>query len=110
MVLLRFGLLIPEFREGVGSFTFWPHEWFWDGFEHVDPVKEANAQSKRLENHTTTLADEYAKQGKDWEVQLRQRAREIDMMDELGLAQPQSLSAMSDDDFVDEIIDRIEDN
>ncbi|MBS3735505.1 MAG: phage portal protein, partial [Phycisphaerae bacterium] len=61
------------------------HQWFWDGTEHVDPAKEAAAQAKRLENHTTTLADEYAKVGKDWEVQLRQRAKEQQLAAELGL-------------------------
>jgi lambda family phage portal protein len=63
----------------------WSHQWFWDGHEHVDPLKEANAQGKRLENHTTTLADEYARKGQDWEAQLRQRAREQRLMRELGL-------------------------
>jgi lambda family phage portal protein len=62
------------------------HDWMWDGQEHVDPLKEANAQAKRLENGTTTLASEYAKQGKDWETELRQRAREMALMEELGLS------------------------
>jgi len=62
-----------------------PHQWFWDGTEHVDPAKEAAAQEKRLKNHTTTLADEYAKCGKDWETQLRQRAKEKQLAQELGL-------------------------
>ena len=62
-----------------------PHQWFWDGTEHVDPAKEATAQERRLKNNTTTLADEYAKQGKDWETQLRQRAKEKQLMAELGL-------------------------
>jgi capsid protein len=61
------------------------HTWFWDGHEHVDPSKEATAQEKRLKNHTTTLASEYAKQGKDWESELRQCAKEKELMDELGL-------------------------
>jgi len=39
-----------------------PHQWFWDGMEHVDPAKEAKAQDPRLKNHTTTLAHEYARQ------------------------------------------------
>jgi len=59
--------------------------WFWDGMEHVDPAKEANAQATRLSSFTTTLAHEYARQGKDWEVELRQRAREKKLMEELGL-------------------------
>jgi lambda family phage portal protein len=63
-----------------------PHQWFWDGMEHVDPAKEASAQETRLRNHTTTLASEYAKEGKDWETEIRQRAKEVALMKELGLA------------------------
>jgi lambda family phage portal protein len=63
-----------------------PHQWFWDGTEHVDPAKEATAQATRLSNNTTTLACEFAKQGKDWEAELRQRARELELMRELGIA------------------------
>lgn len=50
--------------------TNWRHQWMWDGWEHVDPAKEANAQATRLASHTTTLADEYAKLGQDWEERL----------------------------------------
>jgi lambda family phage portal protein len=63
-----------------------PHQWFWDGFEHVDPAKEASAQATRLSSHATTLAAEYARQGLDWETELRQRAREVELMRELGLS------------------------
>jgi len=56
------------------------HQWFWNGQEHVDPAKKANAQATRLENHTTTLAVEYARQGRDWEAELRQRAKEKALM------------------------------
>jgi len=62
-----------------------PHQWFFDGTEHVDPAKEANAQATRLSSNTTTLAAEYARAGKDWEVELRQRAKERSLMQELGL-------------------------
>ena len=79
--ILISGLVPPALRGSA-----FPHEWMWDGHEHVDPLKEANAQAKRLENGTTTLASEYAKQGKDWETELRQRAREIALMEELGLS------------------------
>ena len=77
-------VLLTEFSflRGAGQV---PHQWFWDGTEHVDPAKEANAQEKRLKNHTTTLAHEYARQGKDWETELRQRAKEAQLMQELGL-------------------------
>ncbi|MCL2701978.1 MAG: phage portal protein, partial [Phycisphaerae bacterium] len=62
-----------------------PHQWFWDGREHIDPAKEANAQATRLANNTTTLATEFAKQGKDWETEVRQRAREVTLCRTLGL-------------------------
>ena len=61
------------------------HVWFWDGHEHVDPSKEATAQEKRLANNTPSLASEYAKQGKDWETELRQIAKERKLMEELGI-------------------------
>jgi capsid protein len=64
------------------------HQWFWDGHEHVDPQKEANAQATRLLSNTTTLAIEYARQGLDWEEQLKQRAKELEVMKELGLVAP----------------------
>jgi lambda family phage portal protein len=74
------------------------HQWFWDGTEHVDPAKEAKAQEIRLSNHTTTLADEYAKQGKDWEVELRQRSREKKLMDELGISQQTTTTSILEKD------------
>jgi capsid protein len=64
------------------------HTWFFDGHEHVDPLKESSAQALRLANHTTTYADEYARRGLDWETQLRQRAKELELMSQLGLPLP----------------------
>lgn len=60
-------------------------QWFWPGFKHVDPVKEANAERIRLESGTTTLKAVYAEQGMDWEKQLKQRAKELEKMKELGI-------------------------
>jgi lambda family phage portal protein len=81
------------------------HQWFFDGTEHVDPAKEANAQATRLSSNTTTLAIEYARAGRDWEVELHQRAKEQALMRELGLiAPPQSESnAPSPQDAQEEI-------
>jgi len=75
--------LLPE---GLPPIAAWDHQWFWDGHEHVDPAKEASAQSTRLASHTTTLAEEYARRGLDWEEQLRQRAKEVALLKELGIA------------------------
>ncbi len=83
-------LLSDFLPAGLGPIAGWPHQWFWDGHEHVDPAKEASAQATRLANHTTTLADEYARRGLDWETQLRQRAKEAALMGELGLAPAQN--------------------
>ncbi|HUU84057.1 MAG TPA: phage portal protein [Phycisphaerae bacterium] len=63
-----------------------PHQWFWDGWEHVDPAKESKAQGERLAQFTTNLATEYGRVGKDWEQELRQRARELALAKELGLS------------------------
>src|SRR5262249_26485294 len=79
-----------------------PHQWFSDGQEHVDPAKEANAQATRLSNHTTTLADEYARRGQDWETQLRQRSKELTLMRELGLTLADSLPQNDTSDDTEE--------
>ena len=81
-------ILISEFLPlwmRTASFRDLGHQWFWDGMDHVDPAKEATAQATRLQNNTTTLAYEYARQGRDWESELRQRAKEVALMTELGL-------------------------
>lgn len=61
------------------------HVWFWDGFSHVDPTKDATAQEKHLVNHTTTLAEECAKEGRDYIEVLNQRAKELQLMRKLGI-------------------------
>lgn len=72
------------------------YRWYWDGHPHVDPQKEANAQKTRLENMTTTLAEEYAAQGMDWETALEQLAAEKQKMKELGLIQGDSNGSEND--------------
>ena len=61
-------------------------DWVWPGAEHVDPAKEATAQDIHLKNMTTTLAAEYAKQGKDWRLEIEQIADERKALSELGIA------------------------
>jgi lambda family phage portal protein len=77
--------LLPQSLRTIAR-TLPEHAWFWDGVEHVDPAKEASAQATRLANHTTTLAVEFARQGRDWEQELRQRAKELSLMNALGLS------------------------
>lgn len=82
--------LIEGYLPELGDEPRVAHTWFFDGHEHVDPLKESSAQALRLANHTTTYADEYARRGLDWETQLRQRAKELSLMTELGLTTPGS--------------------
>jgi lambda family phage portal protein len=78
-------VMIPGLLPDGVDVTDLPHVWQFDGREHVDPVKESTAQATRLQNNLTTLAYEYARQGQDWEEALRQRAKELALMTELGL-------------------------
>lgn len=73
-----------------------PHTWFWPYVgEHADPQKVAVGQDLRLKNNLTTLSDEYAKRGQDWETQLRQRARERRLQAELGLPDPAAMPGLA---------------
>lgn len=78
------------------------HAWMWDGFEYCDPAKESNAQGMRLANGTTTLAEECAAMGKDWETVIRQRAREQKLCKELGLAVENPANKTEKEDTEDE--------
>ncbi|KZZ75088.1 portal protein [Oleiphilus sp. HI0132] len=60
-------------------------KWIGPGRGWIDPVKEAKASKIRLETGLSTLEDECATQGLDWEEVLEQRAREQAKMRELGL-------------------------
>lgn len=77
--------LLPN---GLPPVATWNWRWIWQGWEHVDPTKEADAQSIRLDNNTTTLAEECSKVGADWREVLRQRAAEKALMRELGIEEP----------------------
>jgi hypothetical protein len=83
--------LLPN---GLPPVSQWNWRWIWQGWEHVDPVKEGDAQTIRLSNNTTTLAEECSKAGNDWREVLRQRAAERALMAELGL--PGDEAAASD--------------
>jgi capsid protein len=81
--------LVPGlFPNGLGPVAEWKWRWIWQGWEHVDPTKEADAQTIRLANNTTTLSDECARNGDDWRRVLRQRAAEKALAKELGLDEP----------------------
>lgn len=60
-------------------------QWIAPGRGWVDPTKEVEASRSAIEGHISTLADEAAQAGRDWEEVLEQRAREEAKRKELGL-------------------------
>lgn len=62
--------------------------WVGPGWTWVDPQKEVAATIEALGANLTTLADEAAARGLDWEEVLEQRARETGKAKDLGLTPP----------------------
>lgn len=62
-----------------------PHLYFWDGDEHVDPQKEANAAVTLRDAGLLTESEYWARQGKDWERQHEQLEREAASREKRGL-------------------------
>lgn len=54
----------------------WTWRWRWDGFEHIDPLKEAEAETVGLASKTVSRAEACARRGKDWRQVFRQIAAE----------------------------------
>ncbi len=63
-------------------------KWIGPGRGVIDPTKEAEAQQIRVDTFTSTLEEECAEQGRDWELVMEQRKVEVDRMNELGLQPP----------------------
>lgn len=73
-----------------------PLQWIGDARHWVDPLKEVQSIKEALALNLTTLQDEATALGKDWEALLRQRARERDLVRELGLeAEDEGASALA---------------
>jgi len=107
--LLIDDFLPQEFVNVVGEIDW---GWRWSGLPSIDRQKEAAGAEIELRNHTTTLAAEYARQNKDWEVEIRQRARELALMKELGLptAQQAVMNSQSPQQPPKDVADPIEDD
>lgn len=83
-------LLIPGYLPpGTPPIEEWSWCWRWDGFDSIDPVKDAKASTERLDNGTTSLDRECGELGEDWEdvqdQRLTEEAREMRRRAELGL-------------------------
>lgn len=59
--------------------------WTWTPAPHVDPQKEANALDTKLKNHSATLTDALAADGKELETHIAQLKREREMLIEAGI-------------------------
>ena len=77
-------------------------QWIGGGWGWVDPVKEVDASKKAIDYGLSTLAEETAAQGRDWEEVLEQKARENDKISELkldlGLADKSKQTKSEEDD------------
>jgi len=73
----------PDFYESKAAWT--RCKWIGPGRGWIDPVKEAKAAHLRMRTGLSTLEDECASQGLDWEEVLEQLAREKAKIAELGL-------------------------
>lgn len=73
----------PNFYEYRSEYT--RAQWIGGGWGWVDPVKEVEASRKAIDYGLSTLAEETAGQGRDWEEVLEQQKREQDKADELDI-------------------------
>lgn len=71
----------PDFYENADAYC--GCRWIGDGRGWVDPLKEAQAAELRMELNISTLEDECAEQGGDWQEKLDQRARELKYIKDL---------------------------
>lgn len=76
----------PDFHEAKAAYT--RCKWIGPGRGWVDPVKEAQGAQLRLKLGVSTLQDEAAEQGLDWEETAEQIAREKAVYQSHGLQHP----------------------
>jgi lambda family phage portal protein len=74
--------LIPD---GLPLRDQWDWSWGWDGWEYVDPLKEATAEQVALSGNATTLQDVCSRRNKNWRKVLRQKSIEQKFAAELGI-------------------------
>lgn len=89
-------LLVPGLLpEGLPPVVTWQWAWNYKGFASSDPLRDAQADLARLGGLLTTLSELYAERGLDWQQALRQRARELALQRELGLADGEAVPPAS---------------
>lgn len=91
---------IPDYFTNPEKYT--ECKWIAKGMSWIDPVKEVNANRIALETNQTTLQEVAAEQGKDWRAILEQRAKEKQLMKELGLEESNANQGKSREEADDE--------
>ena len=74
---------IPDYFSEPEKYT--ECQWIAKGMSWIDPVKEVNANRIAMETNQVTLQEVAAERGRDWRAILEQRAKEKQLMKELGL-------------------------
>ena len=69
----------------VPRISTWNASWLWPMFDNIDMLTAARVQSIAIKNRTTTLATEYARQGKNWKTELAQFEKEQQYLKEHGI-------------------------
>jgi lambda family phage portal protein len=73
----------PDFYDAIDAYT--ECRWIGPGRGFIDPTKEIDAAAARVEAQQSTLEDECAENGKDWQEVLQQLAREKKLREQLGI-------------------------
>jgi capsid protein len=67
-------MIVPVTKQEVATLK---HDWYFDPFASIDPVKDATADEMDLKNGVTTQMELCAERKRDWRKINRQRQREI---------------------------------
>jgi lambda family phage portal protein len=67
-------MYVPGLLDGLPSFNQIDHRWHWPPLPELDPVDSANAAKIRLASGLSTLTEELARRGKDWETEAARAA------------------------------------
>lgn len=83
--LREWSLANPDAADLPPPISTWNASWLWPMFDNIDMLTAARVQSIAIKNKTTTLATEYAQQGKNWRTELAQFEKEQQFLAKHGL-------------------------
>jgi lambda family phage portal protein len=88
----------PNFYDGLNADAYSSCEWIGASRGQIDELKETQAAVLRMKYHLTTYEDEMSRLGKDWRKGFAQRAREIKLMEDMGIQTPEMAQAQQAED------------